>query len=264
VSFKVKREYVERIISTCERVLRRGVDPFTIEVERYIKYLKDFLSQSSSTEDLILDLEALEALSRIVEFQGRWIRDKSFKLYFDPLIIEAKVKSLSLSDLAHVLCQALRPIASVKMISRVGFEEAAKYWLNLPPLKDRWGRLPHQIPATESMSIEDLIREKLALRGSFSEMVEEFWRRVKDSSKDGKIYYWDFIKSNSFEESVLKAYMLSYLVSYGYVGLDYDPKADDYVIIPYEEKIQVLGSNSIAVSISYDEWLRRVKDVGKS
>jgi hypothetical protein len=55
--------------------------------------------------------------------------------------------------------------------------------------------------------------------------------------------------------------MLSYLVSYGYVSLDYDPKADDYVIIPYEERVQVSGSNSIALSISYDEWLRRVKGV---
>jgi hypothetical protein len=237
------------------------VDPFTIEVERYIKHLKDFLSQSSSTEDLVLDLEALEALSRVVEFQGRWVRDKSSKLYFDPLIIEAKVKSLSLSDLAHVLCQALRPTASARLISRVGFEEAAKYWVNLPPLRDRWGRLPLQIFAVESVSVEDLIRERLALRGSFGEMVEEFWCRVKDASKGGKIYYWDFIRSNSFEESVLKAYMLSYLVSYGYVGLDYDPKVDDYVIIPYEERVQVSGSNSIALSISYDEWLRRVKGV---
>ncbi|MCR6668875.1 MAG: hypothetical protein NDF51_02645 [archaeon YNP-WB-040] len=261
MSFKVKREYVERIISTCERVLRRGVDPFTIEVERYIKYLRDFLSQSSSTEDLVLDLEALEALSRVVEFQGRWVRDKSSKLYFDPLIIEAKVKSLSLSDLAHVLCQAMRPIASVSLISRMGFEEAAKYWVNLPPLRGRWGRLPPQTSTIESISFEDLIRERLALKGSFSEMIEEFWGRVKEASKGGKIYYWNFIKSNSFEESVLKAYMLSYLVSYGYVGLDYDPKVDDYLIIPYEEKVQVSGSNSIAISISYDEWLRRVKGV---
>jgi hypothetical protein len=45
------------------------------------------------------------------------------------------------------------------------------------------------------------------------------------------------------------------------VGLDYDPKVDDYLIIPFEERIQVSGSNSIAISISYDEWLRRVRGV---
>lgn len=262
MSFKVKRELVERIISTCERVLRRGLDPFIVDVEKYISYLKNFLFQSSSTEDLTLDLEALEALSRIVEFQGRWIIDKSSKLYFDPFIIELKIKSLNLNDLAHILCYAFHPIASLRLISPRGFEEAVKYWLNLPPLKDRWGKLPHPVFTIESTSIEDLIRSRLALKGSFNEMIEEFWGRIKDLARRGTIYYWDFLKSDSFEDSILKAYMISFLASYGYVGLDFDPKIGDYIIIPYENRIEVSNSNSIAISISYDEWLRRVKGGG--
>ncbi|MEM1549704.1 MAG: hypothetical protein QXO74_03940 [Candidatus Methanomethylicia archaeon] len=260
--FKVKRELVERIIGTCERVLRRGLDPFVVDVEKYVSYLKDFLMQSKSTEDLALDLEALEALSRVVEFQGRWVIDKSSKLFFDPLIIELKVKSLSLNDLAHILCHVFHPIASLRIISRRGFEEAVKYWLNLPPLRDRWGRLPQPVFKVESASIEDLIRSRLALKGSFSEMLEEFWGRIKDLSSRGVIYYWDFLKSDSFEDSILKAYMISFLASYGYVKLDFDPKVEDYIIIPYESKVEVSGSNSIAISISYGEWLRRVKGGG--
>jgi len=262
MSVKVKREFVERIISTCERVLRRGLDPFVIDVERYVSYLRNFLAQSKSTEDLILDLEALDALSRIIEFQGRWIRDRSSKLYFDPLIVELKIKSLDLDDLARILCSAFHPIASIRLISRRGFEEAAKYWVNLPPLKDRWGRLPKPVFTVEHSSLEDLIRSRLALKGSFSEMLEEFWSRIKALAKEGVIYYWDFLKSNSFEDCILKAYMISFLASYGYIDLDFDPKINDYIIIPHEKRVEVSSGNSIAISISYSEWLRRVKGGG--
>ncbi|MCX8169353.1 MAG: hypothetical protein N3E39_04050 [Candidatus Methanomethylicia archaeon] len=262
MSIKVKREVIERIISTCERVLRRGLDPFIVDVEKYISYLKNFLIQSQSTEDLVLDLKALEALSRIVEFQGRWIMDKSSKLFFDPLIIELKIKSLSLDDLAHVFCSAFYPIASLKLISHRGFEEAVKYWFNLPSLRDRWGRFPKPVFSVEYAPIEDLIREKLVLKGSFTEMLEEFWNRIKVLVKNGVIYYWDLIKSDNFEDSILKAYMITFLVSYGYVGLDFDLKSEDYIIIPFENRIEFSNSNSIAISISYDEWLRRVKNGG--
>lgn len=254
---KVKREYVERMISTCERILRRGSDPFVVEVEKYVSHLKSFLTSSKSTEDLILDLEALEALSRIVEFQGRWIRDKSTKLYFDPLLVELKIKSLDLDDLAHILCSAFFPISSLRLISRRGFEEAADYWVKLPPLRGRWGKLPQPIFGVESASFEDLIRSRLALKGSFTEMLEEFWVRVKVESESRKLYYWDFVRSEDFEESLLKAYMLSFLATYGYIGFDFDPKVNDYIIIPYDEKIEVSGSRSIAIPFSYKDWLRR-------
>jgi len=256
---KSDKRRIERIVKACKYVIKRGSDPFEVDVPRYLKVLRSYIESSLSPEDLALDLNALENVSRIVELQGDWIKSRSSTLYFDPMLIEWKIKSMSLKNLAKVFASAWRPIVSISLISNKGFETAANYWVNLPPLKDRWGRLPEASVGTELTSIEDLIREKLALKGSFSEMLEKFWETLKKKYVEGGIHYWNFICSEDFESSLLKAYMLSFLSTYGYIHLEFDPSSRDYIIIPNERRIESENSYSITVSFSFDEWVRRCK-----
>jgi len=260
---KVRRELVKRIIRACEYVVKRGSDPFEVEVRKYIDELREFLDRSDSPEDLVLDLDAFERISRIVELQGDWINSKSSKLYYDPLLIEWKLKSLDLKSLGSIFVSAFFPITSLRLFSVNGVESAVDYWVKLPPLKERWGRLPEYVVGTALTSLEDLIRNKLALEGSFSDMVETFWVELKEKSSAKKVYYWDFVSSESYVESLLKAYLLSFLVTYGYAYLEFDVEVKDYLVVPYEDKQNVDHISSVAIPLSYDDWVRRMSHESK-
>ncbi|MCS7364635.1 MAG: hypothetical protein NDF54_04270 [archaeon GB-1867-035] len=253
-----KVNVAERIIKACEYVIRRGSNPFEVDVPELLSSLDEYLRNFSSISDLVLDLNAIEKISQIVELQGDWVKSRSSKLYFDPMIIEWKIKSLSLKKLASILIHSWYPIASLKILSPSALEAAIKYWVELPPLKGRWGYLPPPVYGMELTSIEDLIKNKLALEGSFNDMIEEFWRRVLRFSKGRPIPYWDFVKDDSYETSLLKAFMISFLASYGYVTLEFDPKIRDYLIIPMDRPRRIEGGSSIAISFSYDDWIKRV------
>lgn len=249
----------ERIIKSCDYVIRRGSNPFEVDVPELLALLNEYLKNLSSISDLVLDLNAIEKISHVVELQGDWVRSRSSKLYFDPVLIEWKIKALSLKKLAYVIIHAWRPIASLKILSSRALEAAIKYWVDLPPLKGRWGYLPPPIYGVELTSIEDLIKSKLALEGSFNDMIEEFWRRVLEFSNGSPVPYWSFVMDESYEISLLKAFMISFLASYGYVILEFDPKTRDYLIIPMDKPRQVEGSSSVAISFSYDDWAGRVE-----
>lgn len=257
-----KRKIAEHIIKACDYVIRRGSNPFEVDVPRFLALLDEYLENYSSIRDLVLDLNAIEKISQIVELQGDWVKSRSSRLYFDPMIIEWKIKSLSLRKLASILIRSWHPIASLRVLSPRALEAAINYWVNLPPLKGRWGYLPSPTYGVELTSIEDLIKDKLALKGSFSDMLREFWRRLLDYSKGKPIPYWEFVHDDSYETSLLKAFMISFLASYGYVTLEFDPKIKDYLIIPLDEPKPVRGGSSIAISLSYDDWIRVVKKNG--
>ncbi|MCS7386797.1 MAG: non-structural maintenance of chromosomes element 4 [archaeon GB-1867-005] len=249
---------VKRIVKSCDYVIKRGSDPFQVNVPELLSKLRNYLKDSLSIEDLALDLDAIDRISKIVELQRDWVKSRSSRLYFDPMIIEWKIKTLSLKKLASIIVSAWHPIASIRTISPKAIEAAINYWLNLPPLKDRWGRLPPPIIGVELTSIEDLIKEKLALQGSFNDMIEEFWRRLLSYSNGKPISYWKFVLNIDYEISLLKAYMISFLATYGYIALEFDPKRRDYLIIPKGSSSQVSKNKSIAISITYDEWRRRI------
>ncbi len=254
-----KKSIVKRIIESCRYVVKRGSDPFQIDVKEYIKLLRDFIASSSSVEELVLDLNAIEEISRVVELQGEWVKSRSTKLYLDPLLVEWKIRNLSLKQLASIIASAWYPIASIKVFTPRAIEEAVNYWLNLPPLRGRWDRLPKPVQEVTSSSIEELIEEKLALKGNFTEIVDQFYEKLIEYSKGKPVLYMDFVIDKDYQVTLLKAYLVSFLATYGYIDLEYDPKSKDYIIVPVKKESKEAVSKSIVVSISTDEWLRRVK-----
>jgi len=255
---KIRRKsIVKRIIESCNYIVKRGSDPFQVDISEYIKQLKEFIEKISSIEDLILDLNAIEGISKVIEMQGEWIRNRSTKLYFDPLLIEWKVKNLTLKQLALIIASAWHPIATIKTFTPKAIETAINYWINLPPLKNRWGKLPKPIQETTIASIENLIKEKLALKGTFNEMLKQFYRKLIEISKGKPISYWKFILDDDYQITILKAYMISFLATYGYINLEYNPKTRDYTIIPMKRKGEKRIGTSIVIPISIDEWKKR-------
>ena len=107
-------------------------------------------------------------------------------------------------------------------------------------------------------SREGLIQQQLMAETEFSEELEEFWKQLKQKTGGiEKIEYWDFVGAETFEETVKRAYMLSFIVTYGYATLEVDRLEEIVYIKPYAaaspENARKLTA-SIPIPVSMEDW----------
>ena len=255
------REYLLRVISLCLSVSRKGVDPFEVEVKRILDAIGKYLPEWELPEDFSLDAETLNWLSSVVELQAGWIKHMSSSLYVDPFLIELKLKALDAESLSGIFTRCWRPIVELEQLVPRRVKEAVDYWNLLPPLEGRWPEFEARGPSGPgSATEEELRRQGMILDGSFEEALEEEWRKLVKMAGDGRVSFWDFVYADSYEETVRRAYLASFLVTYGYAGLETDPLEGEYYLKPFREKRKAaLGGQAVSVPISVDRdvWVRR-------
>ena len=255
------REYLLRVISLCLSVSRRGVDPFEVEVKRILDAIGKYLPEWKLPEDFSLDAETLNWLSSVVELQAAWIKHMSSSLYVDPLLIELKLKALDAESLSGVFARSWRPIVELEQLVPRRVKEAVDYWNLLPPLEGRWPAFEARGPlGPGSATEEELRRRGMILDRSFEEALEEAWRELVKKAGEGRVPFWDFVYADSYGETVRRAYLASFLVTYGYAGLASDPLEGEYYLKPFKERGKAALSGqavSVPISIDRDVWVRR-------
>ncbi len=255
---KKSEEHLQRIIDMCKSVEERGLDPFAVDVEDLIDVIRDLFPEWESIDEYSLDSEAVNRLASVIKLQSDWIKYRSTSLYTDPFLIEEKLRKLSRETLARLFLNTWHPIIEMEQISPYSLIEAIKYWQALLPLDERWiktGALKTELGSTTRNA---LIAQRVLAEQAFAEELETFWKELKQKagSKE-RILYWDFVGANTYEETSKRAYMTSFLVTYGYATLEIRRLEEETFIIPFSKprslvgKIQVI---SVPVSVSYEEW----------
>ena len=255
-----RKELLLRIIDLCDSVSKRGLDPFDVEVREFFDRLRELLPRLKRTDDLYLDIQAVLGLADVVFQQGEWIKYKSSMLYLDPLLIMLKLHALPAKDLAEVLVRAWHPIIEVEGLSPHGIKEGLDYWQNLPSLDDRFKGLETTEVMTGEIARRELARMGIITDEDFTAILNRMWRELKDmAGKRGEVDYWKFISVKSFEETVIKAWLVSFLVSYGYATLEVKPLEEEIILKPLEkpQAPEHLATLSVPISITREEWLRR-------
>lgn len=238
---------MERIVAQCRLTVRRRSDPFQVDVKRSIETLKSFLDSASRLEDLCLDGEAIDGLSRVVELQDEWVRFRSSKLFVDPVLVEAKIRKASPKALAQTLLQAWRPTASVDPLTPQILDKAVEYWNRLKPLKGRWGGLGGKTAEYSLFSIGEALELGFLSDESFADALSRFEVEVrKFIGVEGYVGYGEIVRG-SWREKLEKAYLLSFLVSSGRVGLEYDVETGELYVTGRPSEAS--PPKSIAVSI---------------
>lgn len=255
------REYLLRVISLCLSVSRRGVDPFEVEVKRILDAIGRFLPEWELPEDFSLDAETLNWLSSVVELQAAWVKHMSSSLYVDPLLLELKLKALDAESLSGVFARCWHPIVELEQLVPRRVKEAVDYWNLLPPLEGRWPQFEARRPfGSGSATEEELRRRGMILDRSFEEELEEEWQKLAKMAGEGRVSFWDFVYADSYEETVRRAYLASFLVTYGYAGLESNPLEGEYYLKPLKVKGKTALSGRVAsvpISIDRDTWRRR-------
>ena len=258
---KLGREKLQRIIETCKSVEERALDPFLIDIESNIDTVREYFPEWRVPEDLILDAETLHRLASVVRLQSEWVKHRSTSLYTDPFLLEDKLKRMEKGEIAKTFLKAWHPLIEWEQISIHSLTEAMRYWNNLIPIEERWKETPPEKIEMNSTTWEELVRQKIVRDKAFSEEMENFWHELKktiaEKGKNGKIRYWDFIGGDTYEETVDRAFLTSFLVTYGYATLEIYPLEEETFLIPYDKPVSKAGMKqlvSVPISISATDW----------
>jgi hypothetical protein len=258
---KLGAEKLQRIIEMCIASENHTVDPFLLNVDDIIKVVKEYFPQWEKPEEFNLDSEAISHLASVIKLQSEWVKQRSTSLYTDPFLLEEKITQATKDEMVSVFLGAWHPLVELEQISLFSLSEALQYWERLLPLKERWPELAVPEVGIGTTSWDELVRERVLGGKVFSEELEGCWRELKETVKekgaDGKMRYWDFVGAETYEETVQRAFMASFLITYGYATLEIHPLEEMLFIKPFEKpvaKIATQQSISVPISVSYDDW----------
>lgn len=258
---KLGREKLQRIIDTCKSVEERSLDPFLIDIHSNIGTVKEYFPEWKVPEDLCLDAETLHKIASVVKLQSEWVKHRSTSLYTDPFLLEEKLKRMDKTEIARTFLKAWHPLIEWEQLSLHSLSEAMRYWNSLLPLDERWKEtFPTQVEAG-STTREELVRQRILRDQAFSEELEDFWHELQTAvagrGENGKIRYWDFIGAESYSETVDRAFMTSFLVTYGYATLEIHPLEEETFLVSFEKQIVRSGKTqlvSVPISVSSSDW----------
>jgi hypothetical protein len=258
---KFGREKLQRIIEMCMAIENHAVDPFLLDVDDVIRVVKEYFPQWEEAADLNLDSEAIHHLASVIKLQSEWVKHRSTSLYTDPFLLEEKLRQADKAEMLEVFLGAWHPVVELEQLSLHSLAEALRYWDGLLPLKDRWPELAVPEVAMGFTSRDELIKQQVLGDKVFSEELEGHWRdlkaKVKEKGRDGKMLYWDFIGADTYEETVQRAFLTSFLITYGYATLEIRPLEEEVFIKPFEKplaKVATQQSISIPIAVTYENW----------
>jgi len=258
-SKRLAKDELRRIIEFCRSVESKGLNPFLVEVKDLIAFIRDYFPNWNEPEELCLDVEAINQIASIIKMQSEWIKHRATSLYRDPFLIEEKLRSLPAEKITEVFLQCWNPIIELEQISILSLREAKDYWDALPSLDERWKKTGFIQTETGSATREEMIKQGILSSETFTSELEKLWEELKAStSKEGRIQYWEFIGAPTYDETVRRAFLTSFLVTYGYATLEIHPLEEKIFIRPREKIILKEEAQffSFPISISMEEWAR--------
>jgi hypothetical protein len=242
------------VIDLAEAVRTRGLDPFDVRVKEFFEKLRELLPMLQGYEELFLDIKAVLGLAEVIQHQGEWVKHRSSVLYLDPLLVMLKVQALEPQELAEVFMRSWSPVVELETLSVGGLREALDYWTELLPLGERACELEGKGGKAAAVSGEELKRQGYVEEG-FEKRLDRIMRELKHRAGErGEISYWDFIRAESYEKTVERAWLVSFLVSYGQVGLEVDPLEDRITLKLGAGRKPTGDSRSVPIAITKEWW----------
>jgi hypothetical protein len=258
---KLGKEKLERIIEMCIAIENHVVEPFTLNVDEIIKIVHEYFPNWENPDELKLDAEALHHLASVIKMQSEWVKQRSNSLYTDPFLLEEKIRQTSKQGMVDVFLGAWSPLIEFEQLSLHSLAQGLLYWNALAPMGDRWKDIDVPEVVMSSISRGELIKQRVLGEKEFSEELECYWQELKNKTGekgvDGKIAYWDFIGSDTYDETVQHAFLTSFLITYGYATLEIDRLEETVFILPFDKprkEALTEQSTSVALAVSVEDW----------
>ena len=266
---KLGKDKLERVIDMMKGIESHTVDPFLLNVDEIIRIVQEYFPQWDQPEELNLDAEAIHHLASVIKLQSEWVKQRSTSLYTDPFLLEEKITQKNKREMTEIFLQAWHPTVELEQITLHSLADALRYWNALVPLKERWEQLAVPEVATGTASRDELIGENILRDEAFSAELDRYWQELKEKTQtkghDGKLFYMDWVGADTYQETVQRAYITSFLVTYGYATLEVIPLEEEIFIMPLEDPSAKLNKQAVSVPITlsfegWQKWKRGEKD----
>ena len=258
---KLGKEKLERIIEMCIAIENHSVEPFTLNVDEIIKVVKQYFPNWENPDELKLDAETLHHLASVIKMQSEWVKQRSNSLYTDPFLLEEKIRQTSKKGMVDVFLGAWSPLIEFEQLSLHSLAQGLLYWDALTPMGDRWKDIDVNEVAMGSVTRDELVKQRVLGNREFSEELECYWQELKNKTAEkgisGKIAYWDFIGAETYDETVQRAFLTSFLVTYGYATLEIDRLEETIFILPFDKprkEALTEQSTSVPIAVTCEDW----------
>lgn len=255
---KLGKEKLERLIDMMKGIEAHTVDPFLLNIDEIIRIVQEYFPNWDQPDELNLDAEAIHHLASVIKLQSEWVKQRSTSLYTDPFLLEAKISQKNKQQMTEAFLKAWHPILEFEQITPQILREAIRYWNALSPIKERWENLPVPEFSTETATRNELIDQEILRDEAFSAELDRYWQELKEKTKntEGKLDYMDWIGAETYGKTVNRAYLTSFLVTYGYATLEINPLEEEIFICPLDEPGAKLNKQAISIPIplTYKSW----------
>ncbi len=255
------KERLERIIEMCVAIENHSTEPFTLNIDEIIQVVKQYFPQWQNPEELKLDAETLHHLATVIKMQSEWVKQRSTSLYTDPFLLEEKILQMGKQEMVDIFLQAWNPLIEFEQVSLNTLAQGLLYWEALAPISERWKDFQAAEVSNAYTSRDELIKQRILSDKEFSVELSTLWQELKEcvasKGQDGKVNYWDFIGADTYEETVQRAFLTSFLITYGFATLEIDRLEELVFIEPFQQqRIEppTQQSASVAIAVSVEEW----------
>ena len=266
---KLGKEKLERIIDMMKGIESHTVDPFLLNVDEIIRIVQEYFPNWDQPEEINLDAEAIHHLASVIKLQSEWVKQRSSSLYTDPFLLEAKINQQGKREMTEVFLQAWHPILEMEQVTLSSLADAMRYWDTLVPLKERWEQPAVTEVATGTATRDELIDQSILRDEAFSTELDRYWQELKTKTQqkgtEGKLFYMDWVSADTYQETVQRAYITSFLVTYGYASLEINTLEEEIFVCPLAEPGAKLSKQAVSVPITltfedWQKWKRGEKD----
>jgi hypothetical protein len=258
---KLGREKLQQIVDTCKSIGERSLDPFLVDIKENLDTVKKYFPEWNIPDDLCLDSETIHQLASVIKLQSEWVKHRSTTLYADPFLLDEKLRSIDKIELLSIFIKTWHPTVELEQISIQSLAEALRYWESLAPMNERWNEMVPTEIGSSTTTREELVNQRILRDKAFSEELNNFWqelkRQVAEKGENGKMLYESFVYSETYSDTVNRAFLTSFLVTYGYATLEIHPLEEEIFIIPYEKPLTKTAQKqlvSIPIALTAENW----------
>jgi len=244
------RKELTEVIETCEAIERRKFNPFFLDVKLGVDTLREYFPLWTEFQDNCLDAHALNRLSEVVRLQNTQLKFQSSALYAEPEFVAKKFERMSEKRLAEVFLQSWHPIAELEQLTNEAISSGLDYWNLLRPIQERWKRRDYSRGKNPD-SVDSATLTGLGIHGEkFEASLMELWKELVELHKteNGPLDYWKFVKMPKHQETVRRAYFVSFLVTYGFAKMQLE--GERITLLPMDQPTNKPAEGGVSVPIA--------------